>query len=522
MYHRLQNLFLKGETDLRKAMKGIPPEVTVLDLSANSLDGDNLLTILSSIPSSVERLDLSCNNFGGKEIRKLAEAIARIPLSVTKLCLGGNNLAQKSVANLKILLAAIGQGVTELYLDNNDFWKKRPDDLANILGAMPSSVKKLDLSNNGFHNMEAGGLARAIGAIPPSVTELDLGKNEFHKITDLELASVLAAGKHIRSLGLSWNDFGDRISGLTFAISAIPPNVSFLDLSAINLSKPSVGDLKALLAAIPKGVKELCLRLNQLGFKKAQLAEVFASIPPSVTFLDLRSNCLNILSSADLKIALAALPEGVRTLDLNVNDFDNKTDAQWIQLLSSSPFVHQVIVHNRIINKFELYANQLLAQIEQLLLNDPQALVTSIKPDFEIDEVAMSRIIDILEKKKTSAAYLVCAMLLDYSIQNVMRGEGPENQEKYDEKRSYDAVTFYEKAIKIISSREIQDIVSSKVLKIKESDKLAPSLRQHWGKISSPKNLLLNYSLFHQGILGVSLYHHEQPMSDPVSSDFVL
>jgi len=177
----------------------------------------------------------------------------------------------------------------------------------------------------------------------------------------------------VKSLNLSWNYFLDKTGNEIAAVfRAIPASVTSLDLSSNFFGDKSAAELAMAFAAIPLSVKSLNLSGNLFHNKTGdEIATVFRAIPASVTLLDLSGNGLN-----------------------------NKTDAEWIGLFSSLPYVHTVMLENRTVNKYQLFADQLLAQIEQLVLKDLPALVTQIIPDFEIDEIALCRIIEVLRRRK--------------------------------------------------------------------------------------------------------------------------
>ena len=433
----------------------------------SAMSGHELKAAFAMIPAEVTSLDLSKNGFGEKTGAELAKVFAAIPLSVTSLDLSQNRFGQKTGAELAKALAAIPLGVTSLYLGTNALYRITGTELAKAFAAIPLSVTSLYLSANDFHKKTAAELAMAFAAIPLSVKSLNLSWNYFLDKTGNEIAAVFRAiPASVTSLDLSSNFFGDKSAAeLAMAFAAIPLSVKSLNLSG-NLFHNKTGD---------------------------EIATVFRAIPASVTLLDLSGNGLN-----------------------------NKTDAEWIGLFSSLPYVHTVMLENRTVNKYQLFADQLLAQIEQLVLKDLPALVTQIIPDFEIDEIALCRIIEVLEKKKTSTAYLVCAMLLDDSIQNMVRGKGPENQEKYDEKRSHDAVTFYLKSLNNKSSPAIQDMISFKLWENKTVGNPAPSLLRRLGEfdIHPPEKFVPHYRLFDQSGRGscISLRNHEEPKDD-VESD---
>jgi len=238
-----------------------------------------------------------------------------------------------------------------------------------------------------------------------------------------------------------------------------------------------------------------------------------------VTSLHLDWNGLDQKSGAELAEAFRAIPLSVTSLDLRWNGLDDKTDAEWIELFSSLPFVHTVVLGDRRINKYELYANQLLEQVEHLVLTDAQRLVTPLIPGFEIDEISLSGIIGVLEKRNTSAGYLVSAMLLDDMIQNIMRGEEPQSQEKYDEKRAYDAVSFYIKAATSQGSDAIKDTANFNLWQLKTLGGGMPSLKRRLEQfdIRPPERFVGSYGLFdsHKGaVVSQSLRGHEEPVDD--------
>ena len=89
--------------------------------------------------------------------------------------------------------------------------------------------------------------------------------------------------------------------------------------------------------------------------------------------------------------------------------------------------------------------------------------MTPLAPDFYIHEMMLSSVIEQLEKISTPMAYLVCGLLLDGHIENMIAADRYPDGETcpaylaYMEKRLHDAITFYTKAAQNKALKKVTD-----------------------------------------------------------------
>jgi hypothetical protein len=137
---------------------------------------------------------------------------------------------------------------------------------------------------------------------------------------------------------LSNNNLGLRRAELAQILAAIPATVTTLDLSYNDLTSLTAAELAEALAAIPATVTTLILSVNDLGLKTAaELAEALAAIPATVTTLTLSYNYLGTRRAAELAHILAAIPATVTALNLSANNLGDKTAVELAQILAAIP-----------------------------------------------------------------------------------------------------------------------------------------------------------------------------------------
>jgi len=106
----------------------------------------------------------------------------------------------------------------------------------------------------------------------------------------------------------------------------------------LNLLNKTKAEFKLALAAIPPGITTLDLRYNYLGEKTgSKLALAIAAIPAGTKTLDLEFNRLGNKTGAELALAFAAIPATVRELILSYNNLGDRTGAELVQVLAAIP-----------------------------------------------------------------------------------------------------------------------------------------------------------------------------------------
>ncbi|HAT3856307.1 TPA: hypothetical protein I9781_002943 [Legionella pneumophila] len=138
---------------MAKALKGIPENVTTLNLSwnhLNKLSTDGLVIALTGLPKSITMLDLRCNDLCELGADGLTTTLTRLPKNIAMLDLRCNDLYELGADGLGKILKNIPNNVTELDLSNNGLFILNAIDLAKALAQIPGHVKTVRLGDNGL------------------------------------------------------------------------------------------------------------------------------------------------------------------------------------------------------------------------------------------------------------------------------------------------------------------------------------------------------------------------------------
>ena len=117
-------------------------------------------------------------------------------------------------------------------------------------------------------------------------------------------------------------EFLEWITDVRLKFATLPASVTKVDLSKNDLNDKPCDQLVEVLSELPVGVTSVDLSGNHLGKMKVdKLAIVFAALPVSVTSVNLSWNCFNHYTTYELKIAFAALPKGLTSINLTSNGY---------------------------------------------------------------------------------------------------------------------------------------------------------------------------------------------------------
>ena len=186
--------------------------------------------------------------------------------------------------------------------------------------------------------------------------------------------------------------------------------------------------------------------LNARGLTAAEFTNAFSGIPPSVTRLNLSRNDLGAKTGAELSAAFSRIPSSVTSLNLRGNGLDRKTGAELIEAFSGiPPWVREVNIDGTSCHPAEYILERIFPSNIREAYYGNLISPEEITPTFEIDEQTLMKIIKFFAASDMPMGFLVCALLLDGKISNVVEEEKGDNQ-RYQDSRMLGAIAFYRKA----------------------------------------------------------------------------
>ena len=200
-------------------------------------------------------------------------------------------------------------------------------------------------------------------------------------------------------------------------------------------------------SGIPTSVTSLDLSGNDLYRKTgAELSEAFSGIPTSVTSLNLSGNALYRKTGAELSEAFSGIPSSVTSLNLSWNNLGAKTGAELIEAFSGiPPWVREINIDGTSCHPAEYILERIFPSNIREAYYGNLISPEEITPTFEIDEQTLMKIIKFFAASDMPMGFLVCALLLDGKISNVVEEEKGDNQ-RYQDSRMLGAIAFYRKA----------------------------------------------------------------------------
>ena len=271
---------------------------------------------------------------------------------------------------------------------------------------------------------------------------LNLSHNQLYKFIDDEADDVvgLMEGENLALtyLDLSYNGFGipkknsGRVRFQENFVSLIPPQTTHLSLANNKLIYVNVDSL----------------------------TEGFDNLPNTLTYLDLSNNYIQydlpdnpIYTPYKVKNAFSHLPTTLTHLNFSGNFHPATTDEQLIPFLKKLPVTLETITiaPGRTIDLAAWRTlERLLFLVETKILEKEQIDKFSLgkkelQIPVELNEYRLNQFITILEKMNTPLSLLLCSFLLEGRIPNNV--ENKEDLSAYMEKRTHDAIGFYEKIL---------------------------------------------------------------------------
>lgn len=306
--------------------------------------------------------------------------------------------------------------------------------LADEIKMMHHDDNLIDFRGNNLCACSQVELIELFESIPNRVTTIDLGKTELNSI-DIEV----------------FNEAFSKLKRNQYSIK--------LDL---NDMKKLGKDLGNLLSIISSKSKEIILSWNDLGLMSDEnIINAFSQCNQALNSIDLAWNKLDKKSVESLSKILGSLPHNLVSINLRENNLDLLNDAELAILLSQlSPSVTSVILsYKKIIDPSQFWVNHLIQQVQSIIDKKNHILdFKEISLPFEIDELWLNKLIQVLEKQNTPLTSLICALLLQGHINNTVLAD-EHCMDTYMEKRYHDAIYFYGKAAEDQNLKPIIDFL---------------------------------------------------------------
>ena len=184
----------------------------------------------------------------------------------------------------------------------------------------------------------------------------------------------------------------------------------------------------------------------------AKLSEALSWIPKGVTTLHLSENAFvdEILAGApqsfcslyeELTEVFSGIPQTVTSLDFG-NYFSSMTAIQVSIILSLPKCITRIIINGECYSPEEYLLLQLFPLSSHENYHDE---ISTIEPNFDIDERMLIKIVTYLQNHPSPMGYLVCGLLLQGKIVNSCN-ENIFNLRGYLDNRVMAAISFYRKA----------------------------------------------------------------------------
>ena len=337
----------------------------------------------------------------------LIEAIRHLPKTIKEIKIGKKILTHYSAEELGTFFASIPRTVSTLDLTSNELlysagrdeyeYKyryscifKRIEDLGLALRRLPKNVHTLCLSSNThYHATDIAILVGFFPDIPNTVTELDISSNGFcpPSLTDADYIFSKLPGSihtvrwksnvhfhHEVELGLgAWDA---PLLGKTLA--SLPPTVTSLDLSSNEFYRKSGNEL----ATIFRGTSLNTLNLSDNDFykkTKEELAAFFVSLPQSLQELDISDNKFGRTTGDYLSMIFANLARNITRLNLSSNELYKLSGIDLSKALASLPPTVTIL---------NLSKNELCNKTKDELI----AIFSNLNPSIKVLDLSLNRL----------------------------------------------------------------------------------------------------------------------------------
>lgn len=296
------------------------------------------LTLLENIPSSVKILGIGKLELGKLNSVDHQAAFCAIPRELETLRLHDNELAKLSEKAINSFFKSLSYNIKTLDLSNNQLNKMPVKKFGLFLSKTPRHIRKLILSDNELFTIDPKEFAFIISQLPDTLEELDIGENRLLEWEFNDLSHFLhALPANITSLRICQNRINRyqnnpfdlrtespslSLEELSARLGCLPETIKRLDLSNCKLGI-SVSDFILLLTKLSKTIEELDLGMNDFHkFPREDLGYLLAKLPPQIKVLKLNGNKLGTMELDSLKFVLANLSPDIRELDVSQTGLD--------------------------------------------------------------------------------------------------------------------------------------------------------------------------------------------------------
>lgn len=292
----------------------LPNSLTSLDLGGNHLDAlsdEALRNLLHALPEHLAALSLR------GELFRSPNFVGWLPCSLKTLDLTGC-LLRFSEQEWLTLFANMSYPVSITHLNLSGCLENlAPATIRSILAHLPPSVRVLQLDEVSINKLQA-----VFSSLPETLEALDIRSVSLQKFSSEQLQTLLSSLKPtVHTLRLNI-DLTDAQGCLKLMRDMVPPTVTRIGFSSHDsmISSQNFSALQQAVLALPPSITSLDLSQMQLtSMTPKQLMAFFSQLPTHLTELDLSENGLNYLDAPVLSAVLASIPAHVTRVDLTKN-----------------------------------------------------------------------------------------------------------------------------------------------------------------------------------------------------------
>lgn len=400
------DLFKSQDRDLKRLFDSIPSSVTSISFRFFRL---NIITaVVSSLPNTIKELILdNCligdSRYGshsdlihlfsaikpgvkklslrGNKLSELGEVFRCLHHGIEELDISDNKLTHTSGKNLGKLFASLPPALKILRFGSStgEAGVVDYDKMITAFNAAPQTIQEFDFSRNGLINFKE--LSFVVAKLPQNIKSLDIFRILITEVMELNVSTpLICLPKHIDTLSFKSHNLAlFSIDELVRLFRSTPKTVTAFDFSNTGLYQWPEYNLTTLFCIIPKHIKKLILKQNNLAYIDIHaLKKALSSLAPSIVEIDLSENGFDRLPGDEFNARMDVIPDQV-LCTLDKNQFFTRTNGALIAL----PFFNRAVSNKTERNEFplhELIASSHHNQMIQARLDVVRDRITSVVP----------------------------------------------------------------------------------------------------------------------------------------------
>lgn len=308
---------------------------------------------------------------------ELAKHITYLPASVHSLAIqytyDPNNKDIIDLSSLAKLVSRVPPHIIKLNLVGTDFQESSKDDVAEVFEYIPSSIKSLTIRISQFNLLEniPLSLSRDLEELVLDGCMIGRANSTNTQTFDLFYSNL---PRNLKKLSLRHNELSRARHKNAISFSGLPQSLIELDLSFNNLGNLSKTDLISMFLSLPRNLSVLEFQSNDkdgnISKRPEYLFQALNGAPRTIQELNLRDN--NLLNSHLFITALLQLAPNVRQLDIFESKWEKLSSLQCASSIQLIPEKIEILSFKK--NK-ELFAKS-MEKLKSLLSNIPKTVTT--------------------------------------------------------------------------------------------------------------------------------------------------